>query len=134
MTRALQLLLICVTYPLQAAEPASNTFAVSGAGMTACGDAVHMISTREVNEQSRVNAYEMFQWVQGYIAAYNGRGVFDDPTRIRPSMHITPPLRETVYLFIDGYCRKHPTAHVIHATDALLRELGAAVYIPKGWD
>jgi len=113
----------------QAAEPKS--YRIDGAGGASCGDAVHTLSTRDSNEQSRIDAFQMLQWVRGYLAAYNARGAFDDPNHVRETSSIEPPAEATIYLFIDSYCHKHPTAYVINATEALLRDLGGKVYIPQ---
>jgi hypothetical protein len=124
----LTLLLACGT--AQAADPGTY-YRIDGAGGASCGDAVHTLSSRETDEQSRVDAFQILQWVRGYLAAYNARGAFDDPSHVRHTSGVEPPDEATVYLFIDSYCHKHPTAHVVHATEALLRDLGGKIYIPQ---
>jgi hypothetical protein len=123
----LALLLACGT--AQATEP--RPYRIDGAGSVSCSDAVHTLSTREANEQSRVNAWQLVQWVRGYLAAYNARGAFDDPSHVRDASSVEPPDEATIYLFVNSYCHKHPTASVIHPTEALLRDLGGKVYIPQ---
>jgi len=130
-TIILALLLACGA-GIPEAEPDSVT--ISGAGALSCGDAVQILSARATNEQSKTDAFQMQNWVKGYISAYNMRGKFDDPAHVRTTSTVQPPDEATMYLFIDTYCHKHPTAHVNDATDALLRALGGKVYIPRGYE
>jgi hypothetical protein len=129
-TIILALMLACES--AQAAEP--HWVTISGAGSISCGDAVQTLSARATNEQSKTDAFQIQNWVKGYIAAYNMRGRFDDPAHVRTVAHVTPPDEATIYLFVDTYCHKRPTAHVNDATDALIRAIGGVVYIPPGYE
>jgi hypothetical protein len=101
-------------------------------GGVSCGDAVHTLATRESDVQAHVDSLQLVEWVWGYLAAYNARGAFDDAKRVRAVPSIEPPDDQTVILFIEGYCRKHPTTAVTNAAHALIRTLGGNVYIPLG--
>jgi hypothetical protein len=105
---------------------------IRGSIVTSCGEAVHTLAHREKSERDRVNGFFIAESVWGYLAAYNARGVFGDPTRVRDEPSVEPPDEQTVYLFVDGYCSRHPTAAVISAADALIRSEGGRVYIPPG--
>ena len=126
---ALVLVLVC---DMAVADP--QPYSIRGTGSISCGDAVHTLAIRENSQQDRVNGFLMAEWVWGYIAAYNARGAFGDPTRVRDEPSVQPPDERTVYLFVDGYCHQHPTGNVISAAEALIRSLGGKLYIPKGLD
>jgi hypothetical protein len=93
-----------------------------------------MLATRETNEQSRVDSFEMLEWVWGYISAFNARGGFGDLNRLLEAASVEPPDEQTVYLFLDGYCHRHPTAFVVNGADALIRALGGKLRIPRAFE
>ncbi len=129
-TILLALLLACGA--AQAAAP--HLVTISGAGSLSCGDAVQTLSARATSEQSKTDSFQFQNWVKGYIAACNMRGKFIDPAHMTTTSHVTPPEEATIYLFIDTYCHKRPTAHVNDAADALIRAIGGIVYIPPGYE
>jgi hypothetical protein len=76
----------------QAAEPQWVT--ISGAGSISCGDAVQTLSAHATNEQSKTDAFQIQNWVKGYITAYNMRGIFDDPAHVRTTSGVEPRMKK----------------------------------------
>lgn len=93
---------------------------------------MHTLAIRETDVQAHVDSLQLVQWVWGYLAAYNARGAFDDAKGVRAASSVEPPDEQTVILFVDSYCRKHPTAFVVDAAQMLIRTLGGRIYIPAG--
>jgi hypothetical protein len=125
--KALTLIALCAV--AQASTAAPQPFIMRG--NTSCSELVEYISKKDTDVNSQAQAGYAAAWVWGYLAAYNGRGAFDSIQDAREASSIQPPDEATVYLFLDGYCRRHPTAYVYHAAEALVRELGGKLYIPK---
>lgn len=117
------LLLACALRPC-AAEPAVDTAPsivnVIGTGGFSCGQ---FIEYQKINNPAQMDL--IVQWVWGFITAYNFRSNFG--TQWRRLSSVNPPDNPTILLFLETYCRSHPTDTLVDGTFALLQTLGAPV-------
>jgi hypothetical protein len=127
--KVLTLIALCAV--AQASTAAPQPFHMRGSA--SCGQLVEAISKKDTDAGSQAQAGYASAWVWGYLAAYNARGLFDSVQGPREASSVEPPDEVTVYLFLDGYCRRHPTASLMNAAEALVRELGGKIFIPQGF-
>ena len=93
-----------------------------GTGGFSCGKFV----SYETGPQSTEEMDLVVQWVWGYFVAYNSRGFFDVKTGHSVSQ-INYPDSPTIILYLDQYCKKHPTVTLINGINALLKTVGGHV-------
>jgi hypothetical protein len=95
---------------------------VAGTGGFSCGKFIEY--RRMSNNETQMDM--IVQWVWGYLAAYNQRGLFDAKGHVLSQ--ITPPDSPTVQLFLEHYCTQNPLSDVSAGAAALLKSLGGEVH------
>jgi hypothetical protein len=92
---------------------------ITGAGTVSCARFVQFYS--QTGHQSRRN--EIYQWVWGFLAAYNVRGNFEHS--LKPAVALPKiPDSTTIFLYLSMYCQKNPDNSVLDGAFALIRSLG----------
>ena len=70
------------------------------------------------------------QWAQGFISGYNVGTPFSGEEKGFRRSAVRVPDEETIWLFLDNFCRNRPLDLVANGAVSLIRELGGSVGAP----
>jgi len=91
---------------------------VAGQGWTPCG-----VYLEDRKTGDRVQSNYIAVWVRGYLSGYNTFAT-------QPKLDTIPEI-ETVWTYLDRYCRDNPLDRIANGVDSLIASLGgyAAPYL-----
>jgi hypothetical protein len=108
-------------------DPArANRFVdVQGIGTQNCGQYV------EHRRNSSPLLQQLYsQWAQGFISGYNIGTPFSGEGKGVPKPAVRVPDEETIWLFLDSFCRNRPLDFVANGAVSLIKELGGSFGVP----
>ena len=100
-----------------------NIILTGGGGIT-CGNYIKY-SDEKNSEQMEI----IYQWVYGFLTAYQIRGNFGDKVVRSTQNNIKPPDKPTIDLFIRKFCNENPLSSVLNGTIELTNKLGGKIKV-----
>jgi hypothetical protein len=122
-SRLLAAIALCAlpAFTPESTAQATKWITVRGAGAMSCGQYIEYEKNSASDETNPI-----VQWTWGFLAAYNGRGLFNNDKGHLVTQVETPDA-PSVLLYISQHCKAYPLTRVGEAVDALIHTSGGPI-------